>query len=67
MVIDAWFDWFGYKEIPSVMRYSIVLFLIAAPIWTFFFFCCCLHNDEHDDPEEERKFLERFERWEKRK
>ena len=49
------------------MRYAIALFSVAAPIWTFFFFWCCVHNDEYDDPEDERKFMERFERWEKRK
>ena len=49
------------------MRYAIVLFCIAAPIWTFFFFWCCVHNDEHEDPVEEAKFMTRYERWEKRK
>ena len=67
MFVDAWFDWFGYKETPKEMRYAIALFSVVAPIWTFFFFWCCVHNDEHEDPEEERKFMERFEKWEKRK
>ena len=38
-----------------------------APIWTLFFYCCCLHNDEYDDPEDEKKFMKRFEKWEKRR
>ena len=67
MIVDAWFDWYGYKEIPHPVRYAIVLFFVAAPIWAFFFFWCCNHNDEFDDPVEEAKFIERFEKWEKRR
>ena len=56
---DAWFDWFGYEEIPHSMRYSIVLFFLLSPFEICFFFYCCVHNDEYDDPEEEREFKKR--------
>ena len=65
VIVDAWYDWFGYKELPHLIRYSLVLFLITAPIYTFFFCWCCVHNDEHEDPEEEKKFMQRYDKWEK--
>ena len=64
---DAWFDWFGYEEIPHSIRYSIVLFILVSPLEICFFFYCCVHNDEYDDEEEERLFKKRVLRAEARK
>ena len=41
--------------------------MLTAPIYAFFFLMCCVQNDIDDDPEEERKFLQRYEKWERRK
>ena len=53
LFVDSIWDWFGYHEIPHLMRYASVLFVLGAPFYACFFVYCCVHNDEYDDPEEE--------------
>jgi len=53
LFMDSIFDWFGYHEIPHLIRYSICGTILCSPIYTFFFVWCCVHNDEYEDPEEE--------------
>ena len=67
LFMDSIFDWFGYHEIPHLIRYSICLTVIFSPVYAFFFVWCCVHNDEYDDPEEEMALKQRAERIHHRK